>query len=267
MNPSLRSLHVSIGVILLLFSISPLRCEESREFDKLSEAENLVIFLSSPRSGSNLITCSLQAIVRKPIGNFNTQGIHKNGSKRLELDWVSHVPFLYRVHSAEKIRELPSDVNKLIFVTRNPKELFFRQHSISSLKDLKTEKINHKLNQYLSRFKFYESWDPYNRCMVFYEDFINQENEEILLELLDFMGEEPKFFDDYVKNKEKYLNVILSSYRDQHGNKAGKSSLHGSQAIYYTKNKDPELLKHIDRVLQEKAPVIWEKYLKRFETH
>ncbi len=260
MGRYLSFLRLYVFIILWLCTTSVLYSTENK-------TENLTILLLSPRSGSNLLTCTLNSITRKPIGVFPSRTINSYGMNRLNLDSVCSTPFIYRTDSADTLKGVSSNLNNLILVSRNPKELLFRDHSISSLKDLQSKEIKSFINTYLQRFKMYESWNPDNRYIVFYEDFINQENEEIILDLLDFMGEEPTFFDDYVEHKEEYLYKILDSYRDQHKSKfGGKSSRNGPNTLYYTENKDPKLLQHIDQILQKKEPLIWEKYLKRFQS-
>lgn len=227
----------------------------------IDKKENLVIMLSSKLSGTNLIRSSLFAIVRKPITKFSGTICHLH----LELPLVSSTPFLYHSHTPKPLYSLSSKSNKLILVTRNPKELLFRHFSISSIKDLQTPEVKIFIERYLNRFKLYESWDNASRFLVFYEDYIMQENEEILLKLLDFIGEEPTYFDDYINHKEDYSNKILSSYKNLY-NDRGSSSVNGPKRIFYTKDIDPKLLNYADYILQKNEPLIWEKYLKRFET-
>ncbi len=252
----------------LAFSSSIIYCKgESSEINP-DRAQDLIIFLSSPRSGSELVSCSLNIATRKLIGMFPSGRIHRLAMSHLRLPPAASIPLFYRTHKADLVRKVPSDSNKLIFLTRNPKELFFRrQRSISSVEEFRKKYTQEIMADYFERFKVYDSWNPNNRYLLFYEDFINQEEEEILLELLDFMGEEPTFFYDYVENKERYLDTVLSGYKRQHRKGgSGASSKDGPKSIYYTKDKDPRLLKCLDQIFREQEPVIWEKYLKRFET-
>ncbi len=247
--------------VFLLFFM----CTTSFIYCADNKPKNLVILLSSFRSGTNLLTCTLNAITRKPIGAFPSQMIHERGMNRLKLDSICPTPVIYRTHYANTLKGVSSDLNKLIFLTRNLKELLFRNYLITSLQDLQSKVVKSFINTYLQRFKMYESWNPDNRYFVFYEDLITQENEELTLGILDFMDEEPTFFYDYIEHKEEYLNTLLDSYINSR-NMNGASSKNGPKTLYYSKNKDPRLLKYIDQMLQKKEPLIWEKYLKRFET-
>ncbi len=149
--------------------------------------------------------------------------------------------------------------------------LFFRGCSASSIDQVNRLHIEQFMETYLERFREYESWPPENRLLVFYEDFITQINGEATVKLLDFIGEEPTFYYDYIQHKEEYQTRILNSYKNQHNkNKknslSGGSSVGGAKEIYYTQDKPPRVLIYIDELLKKKEPKIWEKYLKRFKT-
>lgn len=247
-------------------------------FQHLESTRGAVIFLSSKRSGTNLISGSLIAITRKPVSWLQWGNrVFETGSKlrehpsynRLGLPLVSQEPLMYRTHDDfEKLRKIPSHANRLIFVTRNPKELIFRKFSLQNSNydapDLSL--IDEFLNSYIEAFAIYDAWEPQNRYLVFYEDFI-RDGDQILLSLLDFMGEKPLFFEDYQMHKEEYLNDLLDSYKAQHEkNRGGASSEDGPKEIYYTKTAPVEALLQIDACIEKRAPLIWERYLKRFRT-
>lgn len=182
---------------------------------------------------------------------------------------ISDLPLLYRTHyELSELMQIPSQWNKLIFVTRNPKELLFRSFFLTSpstpTPDLQF--IQSFLDTYLKAFEVYNSWSTENRTLVLYEDFI-EHGDDILCNLLKFMGEPAIYLSDFMEHKEYYTNQILQSYQSlQEHNKGGSSSIGGSKAIYYTKNIPCEVLKEIDQYIQEKAPFVWEQYIKRFET-
>jgi hypothetical protein len=243
----------------------------------MSQTKGVVFFLSTKRSGSNWVSGSLAAITRKPISWVHWQRrcfdpndlCRKNLSyNRLELPLVSEIPLLYRTHRVLfELTQVPSEQNKLIFVTRNPKELLFREFFLKfpSLDRPDSTFVETFLQPYLSNFEFYDSWSTENRRLVFYEDFIEQED-EILLQLLHFMGEDPTYLDDFQMNKQEYMSRLLDTYRQQHTHNLGGASVMGKpNAIHYTKDVSPEVLKEIDEYIKSASPAIWEKYLQRFQ--
>lgn len=246
------------------------------DFAHLERCQDVVCFLSTTQSGSNWVACSLSIMTRKPISwlswgaqVFNpTSPFRKHPSyNRLQLPLLTDEPLLYRTHTEfAKLRQIPSTHNQLIFVSRNPKELLFRAFFLSSstAPHPTPRFIKSFFRNYLAAFAVYDSWNEENRRLVFYEDFIENQN-EILIDLLEFMGEEAPYLDDYFEHQEEYQSRLLKSYSQQH-HRGGRSAAHGPQPIYYTRKVSRRLLRSIDRYLEHTAPVLWDKYLKRFKT-
>ena len=262
----------------LLFISFSLYSSEVPNFKELSKSRNVVFLLSTPKSGSNWISASLSAITRKPISwlrwgdkvfdPHSELRMHPSYN-RLGLSLVSDTPLLYRTHyEVDKLLQVRSERNQLIFLTRNPKELLFRAFFLQnpSLTDPDVEFIDAFLNRYLQAFEVYDAWCSKNRVLIFYEDFIDQE-EETLIHLLDFMGEKPTYLDDFRINKQEYMSRSLESYAQQHRhNSGGFSAVRGPQKIYYSINARSATLAYIDDSIKRAAPSIWEKYLKRFQS-
>ena len=262
---------------LLCFHFS-IYASEVANCKDVGKNENVTFFLSTTKSGSNLITGCLSAITRKPISWFTWgDSILDPASKhrehisynRIGLPLISDMPLLYRTHyEFDELMQVPSQHNKLIFATRNPKELIYRKFLIlaSSSENPDPNFIIEFLDKYLKAFDVFDSWFPETRFIVFYEDFIF-DDDAILLRLLQFMDETPEFLDDFLEHKKEYLSRLLESYKNQHtNNSGGASSRGGPKPIYYTLNASQDILRYIDEYIQWKAPQIWEKYLKRFQS-
>ena len=265
----------TIFLFLLHFSLYG---SEVPDFKNINRSKNVVFFLSTPKSGTNLVSGSLSAITRKPISwlrwkmkifNPSLEYTQDPSYNRLELPLVSDKPLMYRTHyDFEELMKVSSCWNKLIFLTRNPKELLFRRFFLesSSTENPDIQFIENFLSGYLQAFKVFDGWFSENKCLVFYEDFISC-GDEILLDLLKFMDEEPNFIDDYQQHKEEYTSKLLNSYAQQHTHNAGgSSSINGPKTIHYTKDVSFEALACIDEYIKTKEPLIWEKYLKRFQS-
>jgi|GEM_PF-1824264 hypothetical protein len=265
--------------VFFLFLVLSLKVYSSEvpNFKDLSKTKNSIFFLSTPRSGTNLISSSLSAITRKPIGwlgrknrlfTRNTAAREKDPAyNRLELPLVSKSPLFYRTHyNLDALRQIHSDQNKLIFVTRNPRELLLRAFFLTSpTTDCPDpEFIAEFLTYYMSVFQVYDSWCPENRFLIFYEDFI-EHSDERLLQILTFIDEAPLFLDDFLRNKQEYTARLLESYTQQHKkNSGGLSSAESPQPIFYSKKMTEETLRYLDECIEKACPLIWEKYLKRF---
>lgn len=267
-----------IRILILFFSLQfSLYGSGVPNFEDISRSENVIFFLSTPRSGSNLITGCLTIIARKPVSwlqwgkdVFDPLSPYRThpSYNRLNLSLLSHIPILYRAHDAAKLNGVISKKNKLIFATRNPKELLFRAFYLTSSPPKTPSKafIKKFTSGYLKNFRAFNLWDPKNRYLIFYEDFINHETLE-LSKILRFMGEETPYIEDFKANKEEYLKRLFESYQMQHNLvNGGASSLQGPRAIHYTKNVPRNVLKSVDMALIKAAPLIWKKYLRRFRT-
>lgn len=249
---------------------------EPPNYENLSCSKDCVFFLSTPRSGTNLVSSYLSAITRKPIVWFNGKNTTSEKKStnlfynRLKLPLVSLNPLMYRTHGEfAALSQIPSNQNKLIFMIRNPKELLFRsfQNSSPTTENPEPSFVENFLNSYLKIFKMYESWLPENRFLIYYEDFIRNDI-SILLNILQFINEAPLYWNDFILNKQRYTEKILQSYQKEHAKTSGGiSSQSGPIEIYYTKNTPTELLRSIDEYIEKKEPWIWENYLKRFQTN
>ncbi len=267
-----------VPTALFLFLIySAVYGAERPNFDALNTIQDTTFLLSTKRSGSNLLSTSLLAITRKPIAwldwrnnLFTPDSEWKDhpSYNRLKLPLISDEPLLYRTHfKFAELAQIPSEYNRLIFLTRNPKELLYREFLLSAppFTDPNQLFVDTFLDKYLQAFKTYNSWTNKTKRIVFYEDLIRNED-EIFSQLLEFMGEEPKYLDDFLQNKEEYKKRVLESYKAMHKhNRGGGSSTHGPSPIYYSKNASPKVLAYIDEYLKQSAPRTWVEHLKRFE--
>jgi hypothetical protein len=244
-----------------------LACSSAFSLD--SSAGNKAVFLTSERSGTNLVSLLLTAITRKPTGVFPNITFPL-GTNLFDVEPVSDVPFLYRIHEPGGISVGTNgtwgNYNRFILLSRNPKELLCRTFSITQKSDLHRRDVESFIKYYLSRFRKLESWAADKRLCVFYEDVIS-ELDDTLLNILEFLGEEPRFMDDYIEHKAEYIDAVFNNYRDRyHTVKGGVSSLEGAKVTFYTQDKDVELLEYMDQVIEAHDPLIWKKYLKRFKT-
>lgn len=248
--------------------------------DYLPERNSPVVaFLSTHRSGTTLMACSLLAIFKRPIGKlgkkFTEDAIHGSTSFRLKnLNFISSKPFFYRTHLPNSIVSNRAQLDKLIFLTRNPKELIFKHFDVRCLRDLNKPEIKKFLEGFFKNFDLYESWPAEKRILIFYEDLCSNLN-EVLFKTVSFIeASSPIFFEDYLYNQKFHLDVIKEYYVKQHSynkrklrnnGRHGESSEKEMNRTYYTQNQDKKILRALDKIIKEKRPEVWEKYLKRFE--
>ncbi|MEX0961850.1 MAG: sulfotransferase domain-containing protein [Simkaniaceae bacterium] len=227
--------------------------------------ESKIFLLSNPKSGANLISSSLASILKRPVGRAPDK-VSEKDSNRIKIDFISEKPFYYKTHRYQLVQRAPAKYEKLILLTRNPKELLFRWFDISCSEDLRKPEIKTFLNNFIGKFLVFENWNSQNRFHVYYEDAITDLN-DTLSKLIDFINPStPVSWDDFLSNQETYLDQIRTNYVSQYGGICGKSSISRPKTIHYTEGKDRELLRSIDKFIKARNPTIWNKYLKRFET-
>ena len=103
----LKKTSILIITLFSFFLYSSIYCSEIPNFKKIWKSENVIFLLSTPKSGTNLVSASLSAITRKPIwwvkwgtNFFDPYSEYKNhiSYNRLNLPLVCDIPLLYRTH-------------------------------------------------------------------------------------------------------------------------------------------------------------------------
>ncbi len=226
--------------------------------------QDQIFLLSTPRSGTNLTISSLQIIAKIPCLFVYQEGMEKSSRDEnlllIDLDF-SKKPLL-RIHHYSALKGISSAKNRLIFLTRNPKEIFLRNFGRRG--HGKKEKIRdfafQYLNYYLKMFRFFDDWDPSRRLLVYYEDILLFPK-KTLKGILKFLGEEERGLSDYMNHMDAYRMRILESYHQQHESKSK-----GKDILYYSKQSPQRILLELDAMVKEMDMDLWNKYLYRFET-
>lgn len=263
-------------LLYLSLLCSPICGYELISFNHLDRVENEIFFITPFRSGTNLALCSLQLLTSKPIRWFNYSRLKKTGGEgtnRLNLKIDNSKKPLYRNHFVTHLDEVDALKNKLIMVIRNPKEVIlrycednlidFKKYLSNTAMHFKYISSDKSFNYYLRLLRFYEQWEG-EKYLVYYEDLLLHP-QVVLKELLEFMQEGDERLEDYLENMDEYRARMLDSYSKQHKDTGGGVSK-GKDILYHSKKVPVEYLQKADRILQAKAPDLWEKYLFRYET-
>ena len=229
----------------------------------ITNAEFLVGY---PRSGNNWTIALLQLLIGKEVRDANDP--HKTRKdyvlNRLDLPLDESKPILYRAHDWPRaLRKIDTKNNKLIVVIRNFKECLVRHNQYSPKQLLKaTVGDGGEFKRYEKILKLFERWDENNRFMIFYEDLILYPKKTVAC-LLDFLDEKPDHMDEFFENFDYWKNKTLTSYKNQHGH---KNSSGGKSPIFHIKDFPLKTLKKIDNHIKKTHPLLWKKYLYRYES-
>ena len=221
------------------------------------------VILTYPKSGTNLTIGTIQVLTRKPAESYTG-----SVTNRLELNLDrSKIP-LWRTHETRFIRNLDPNTSRLLLVIRNYKECITKAY-LQGINFTPSQVRNcivngeAEFNHYIDNLNYYNSWpNDETKLIIYYEDLISQPRVEIC-KILDFFGEQDADVDGFFANYDYWSKRILDSYKKQHG---AQHSSGGNKAIYHSKDFPISILQEIDRSIQVHYPVLWEKYLNRYES-
>ena len=227
-------------------------------------ARDQVFLLSTPRSGTNLTIGSLQIIAKIPCFFVYQENIEKSwqDENRLLIDLDFSKSPLLRTHSYATLQGISSTENRLIFLTRNPKELILRNlgEKLSEKKEEAQKLITKYLSYYLAMFRFFDHWELSHRLLVYYEELLLYPK-QTLKRILEFLRENDKGLKNYMDHIETYQAKILDSYHHQHQSKSK-----GIDILYYSKRSSQKVLLELDAIIKAMDLELWHKYLHRFKT-
>ena len=129
------------------------------------------------------------------------------GHQEFEIDITK--PGLEKVHTEIELKrtDAKDEHETLIFIVRNPKEVFVRHMGKKNLMDAMAKQPTPEPFQiYFDALKIFDEWRSPRKILIYYEDFM-QHPKETLSSLLDFLHEPadllPEFMDSYEMHKKK----------------------------------------------------------------
>jgi len=258
----MRFLFIYVICFISFFSGSGMASTQRWSFDE--DAIGNEFLLTFPRSGTNLISCYLQALTGKPI-HWIKQNDRRTSDNRIHVPINYSKLVLWRDHGKHDLLIFNKNQNKLLFVLRNYKECISRH--MASKEAITPEQLelaflmkSDLVLQYINNIKMYDNWDPENRLLINYEDLISNPVSEMRKVL--------EFFDEPVRShrlNSEFLAAAskraLRSYQAQHG-----SHSKGKDTLYHSKKLPNEVLLSVDSEIEASWPDLWEKYLMRYQT-
>lgn len=207
--------------------------------------------LSYPCSANTWTRYCLEYLTQRPT--FAPYHVDK---KNEPLAWLAGFDIDINKPPIEKTHSLVcatfnKNSDKLIFILRNPKEAIQRASFVLECKEDLTKAERGK--KYFENIATFDSWNPQNRFLVYYEDLI-MEPEKTLGEILHFLNETPSklksFMAEYEKHQKKSIEIYYESFSK------------AKDLLYHSKKMKPGLRKRIDSWIEELFPMQWNTYLK-----
>lgn len=255
--------------ICLLISTMEASCKETLvRFDNPAKVENEWLVLTYLHSGTNWTMSVVQIMNQNPIymldylrhGDTREQWNHSG----VEVDYTkSRLCFTHESYIIPK--GLDPSRNKLLVVLRNYKECLVQTLQWTPSEFLNGITKDHRdYKIYIDNLYYYDEWgDPSTKLLIFYEDLISDPATQIT-RIAKFFDIEDSKVEEFMENYDYWREVVYQGYARQHIHDPPTSG--GNKKVYHSKDFPLEILREADHHIKERHPMIWDKYLSRYET-
>lgn len=125
---------------------------------------------------------------------------------------------------------------------------------------LEINKVKIRIDEVFKNLQFFDDWSKHSRYIFYYEDLIASPKEEIE-KLLSFLEEDTKDLDLFIDNIDFHKKKCLSYYDKRFGTLSK-----GSSTTFYSEQYSDTIIKTIIQNLKNKYPLLWKKYLTRYDS-
>ena len=274
MNIIFRAILTAILIPIFCFSREFPDVGGVLDFSKPRNISNRLFILTNPKSGSHLLLYSIMKITqvplraRVPIWHFENDPpfFLPENMMRYPLDFSK--PTIYWGHEYTLLGHLNHSRNKLVFILRNYKEniasqltLIHKNNKNVNLQDLLLNEVLNEggvFKEYMTRLQLFDNWYPRNRCLVLFDD-LTIHPELFIPRVMSFMGDNSEY-QYFIEHYDDFKIELMGEYGKK-GNRTGS----GQDKDFFSSRISPDVLKTMDDFVQEKYPILWNRYLKQFE--
>lgn len=219
--------------------------------------------VSYPRSGNTWMRYCLEYLTKRPttFSFSEVDPIHTSrddplsNTLSLMIDYSkSSIIKVHGYHNEVKIQH-PSD--RIIVMVRNYKECIHRRYP--RLKDMISE-IRREGSSYYTNLQAFDQFEPTKRLLVYYEDFI-KDPQRVLEEILLFLEEDDALLEGFIKDLSFHKKRSLEHYDKG----IGVSKSKGDDLHFHSAQLTPDERKRIDFIVKRMNPMLFQKYLQRYE--
>lgn len=216
-----------------------------------ADAYPKTFLLTFPRSGTHWMMYCLQTLTGRPWHVHN-----RNLLKWIDFENDENMPYLYHTHYIRCLASPNRDKDFLIVLLRNYKECFLRQYGSY---DAMQRELKGKGFYYFENLKYFDSWAPDKRILIYYEDLMADSKSEVT-RVLTLMGESLDGVEAFFVEVDRHRERVIQYYNRRYDGAESR----GEDALYHSKSYPVEDLQKIDQIIQEAYPDLWQKYLKRY---
>ena len=221
-----------------------------------------IILLSYQRSGNTWLRYCLEYLTKRPsLCNHLKNKINSPIGNIIGWEIDKSKSCIWKFHHERNLTAFgKSDPSRdlLILLVRNYKECIPRQ--VKRKANRFNESVFYNLEKaYLSNISVYEKWNPSNRLMIYYEDLILNPY-ETLKSVLFFIKDSDVLLNEFIQNYLFHKKESLKIYDVYEIPNKTK----GDSIIFHSKFVSDAILQKMDRVVMEKYPLFFRKYLHRY---
>lgn len=216
------------------------------------------LILSYPRSSNTWVRYCLEALTKRPTLGVDVQTakigkpLHLNISG-LKVD--NNTPITIKSHDTKRVK---GKFDGLILLVRNYKEVIIR-HGEGRKVDIgllnRATSNNEASSNYIELLQYYDAYKG-AKLLLYYEDIISNLEPE-LVKLMEFFGVSDANIKGFMDKLPEHRTKSLNFYG------VGKSG--GDKTVHHSNRLSPQDKKQWDNNLKTRFPIIFEKYLKRYE--
>lgn len=261
--------HIFTCLLTALLTFT-LQADEFVNIKALPKAENIQIFLSHPRTGTNWTVTSLEILTNRKVRflhSYATNRYAPANTNRLGLHLSHQKPIIYRTHGT-MYRKVDPTKNQLFMIIRDPRETIIRMYKLNALGKFDVEEFNEsyklRIKNYLRPIQDFDAWPEENRHCFYYEDLV-QNPEKTFSDLLDFLKEPKNKLSHFIENIDKYSRKTRQAYNNQWKKGAAGSMSKGKDVHYHAKTAPQHVLdKIVEGIREEAGEELYQKYLSHY---
>ena len=181
-------------------------------------------------------------------------------------------PTIYIGHEYFTLMKVSKNKNKLIFINRDYKENLSSQIIVSKnllsiqnhqeiLGDLLKEEITQEgpvFKEFLYRLEVFDKWDPGYRCLIEFQDLVKHP-ECFIPKVMEFI-EDPSEYQSFIENYDSFKKELLTQYRLRDNGTGSESN-----QKFFRQFVSKEIFHEVDNYIATTYPVLWERYLQKFQ--
>lgn len=272
-KPRLSGHLLKIYTILAMTVFCSLKADSIPIYKSLNQAQNMQLFLTHPRTGTNWTIAALQILTHRrvcSITQYNMQNRARTSTNLLEIQLDTSKPPIYRDHGypGSCHKALDPHKNQLFIIIRDPIETILRSFKLNETGQFEIDKFQKTYKsavfKYVELIRFFDKWPKKTKHFFYYENLIKEPG-KTLARLLRFLGESDKRLDHFISNIDIYRAKTLDAYDKTYKSSSAGAISKGKDLHHHAKSVSHEMIKALyEAVRKEAGEKLFDRYLSHY---